>query len=146
MFAHADDIKTHEKFFKNSWFLQNFRRERTVFHFIFLRKWKICGVFSAFLKCEAAIFFWTWCDSNMITFLLQKHYNLSCLNKKNCLVNSKVKEFFMCFYVICMSKHVGITLSVFLLVLCTGTPGTDHPLFPTFWLKKHLRFSIFLKK
>jgi hypothetical protein len=30
---------------------------------------------------------------------------------------SKVKEFFMCVYVICMNKHVGITLSVFLLVL-----------------------------
>jgi hypothetical protein len=30
---------------------------------------------------------------------------------------SKVKEFVMCVYVICMNKHVGITLSVFLLVL-----------------------------
>jgi hypothetical protein len=39
--------------------------------------------------------------------------NLTCLNKTNCLVNSKVKEFFMCFYVICMNKHVGITLLVF---------------------------------
>jgi hypothetical protein len=52
--------------------------------------------------------------------------------KKNCLVNSKVKEFFMCFYVICKNKHVGITLSVFLLVLYTGVRGTDHPSFSTF--------------
>ena len=41
--------------------------------------------------------------------------NLSCLNKKKMF--SKVKELFMCFYVICMNKHMGITLSVFLLVL-----------------------------
>jgi hypothetical protein len=41
--------------------------------------------------------------------------NLSCLNKKKLL--GKVKELFMCFYVICMNKHMGITLSVFLLVL-----------------------------
>jgi hypothetical protein len=58
--------------------------------------------------------------------------NLSCLNKRNCLVNSKVKEFFMCFYVICMNKHVGITLSVFLLVLYTGARGTGHPPFSNF--------------
>jgi hypothetical protein len=60
--------------------------------------------------------------------------NLSCLNKKNCLVNrpSEVKEFFMCFYVICMNKHVGIILSVFLLVLYTGARGTDHPPFSNF--------------
>ena len=43
--------------------------------------------------------------------------NLSCLNKTKLF--SKVKECFMCFYVFCMNKHVvvGITLSVFLLVL-----------------------------
>ena len=58
--------------------------------------------------------------------------NLSCLNKKNCFVNSKVKEFFMCVYSICMNKHVGITLSVFLLVLYTGARGTDHPSFSNF--------------
>ena len=54
------------------------------------------------------------------------------LNKKNGLVNSKVKECFMYFYVICLSKHVGITLSVFLLVLYTGARGTDHPPFSNF--------------
>ena len=37
--------------------------------------------------------------------------------------NVKAKEFFMCFYVNCMNKHVGITLSVFLLVLYTA--GAD---------------------
>jgi hypothetical protein len=31
-----------------------------------------------------------------------------------------------------MSKHVGITLSVFLLVLYTGARGTDHPPFSNF--------------
>jgi hypothetical protein len=74
-------------------------------------------------------FFWTWCDSmsNMITFCYCKTDNLSCLNEQNCLVNAK--ELFMCFYVICMNKHVGITLSVFLLVLYTGARGTDHPPF-----------------
>ena len=43
--------------------------------------------------------------------------NLSCLNKTKLF--SKVKELFMCFYVFCMNKHVvvGITLSVFLLIL-----------------------------
>jgi FtsH-binding integral membrane protein len=47
--------------------------------------------------------------------------------KKKCLVNSKVKGCCMWFYVICMNKHVGITLSVFLLVLYTGARGRDHP-------------------
>ena len=43
--------------------------------------------------------------------------NLSCLNKTKLF--SKVKELFMCFYVFCMNKNVvvGITLSVFLLIL-----------------------------
>ena len=36
------------------------------------------------------------------------------------------------FFSICMSKHVGITLSVFLLVLYTGARGTDHPPFSNF--------------
>jgi hypothetical protein len=49
---------------------------------------KLCHVCAA---CEAAIFFWTWCDSNMITFFYCKTDNLSCLNKKNCLV--KLKNF-----------------------------------------------------
>ena len=31
-----------------------------------------------------------------------------------------------------MNKHVGITLSVFLLVLCSGARGTDHPPFSNF--------------
>ena len=68
-------------------------------------------------------------------FFIAKLIILSCLNKTNCLVNSKAKELFMCFYVICMNKHVGITLSVFLLVLYTGARGTDHPLFLTFCLQ-----------
>ena len=68
----------------------------------------------------------------MITFCYCKTDNLSCLNKKNCLVNSKVKELFMCFYVIFMNKHVGITLSVFLLVLYTGARGTEHAPFSNF--------------
>jgi hypothetical protein len=32
-------------FLKNSWFLQNFRRERTVFHFIFKKNGKSEAVF-----------------------------------------------------------------------------------------------------
>ena len=68
----------------------------------------------------------------MITFFYCKTDNLSCLNEQNCLVNVKAKELFMCFYVICMNKHVGITLSVFLLVLYTGARGTDHPPFSNF--------------
>jgi hypothetical protein len=72
--------------------------------------------------------------------------NLSCLNKKNCLVNrpSEVKEFFMCFYVIYMNKHVGIILSVFLLVLYTGARGTDHPLFLTFCLQTYFQSNFFI--
>ena len=57
----------------------------------------------------------------------------------NCLGNSKVKEFFMCFYVICMNKHVGITLSVFLNVLYTGARGTDHPPFLNFYLQTYFQ-------
>jgi hypothetical protein len=59
-----------------------------------------------------------------VVWLKYDHFSIA--NKKNCFVNSKVKEFFMCFYVIFMNKHVGITLSVFLLVLYTGARGTDH--------------------
>ena len=65
-------------------------------------------------------------------FFYCKTDNLSCLNKKNWFVNSKDKELFMCFYVICMNKHVGITLSVFLLDLYTGALGTDHTPFSNF--------------
>ena len=72
-------------------------------------------------------------------FFIAKLIVLSCLNKTNCLVNSKAKELFMCFYVICMNKHVGITLSVFLLVLYTGARGTDHPLFLTFCLQTYFQ-------
>jgi hypothetical protein len=68
----------------------------------------------------------------MITFFIAKLIICLVWIKKNCLVNSKVKEFFMCFYVIFMNKHVGITLSVFLLVLYTGARGTDHPPFSNF--------------
>ena len=52
-----------------------------------------------------------------VVWLKYDHFSIA--NKKNCLVNrsSEVKELFMCFYVICMNKHVGITLSIFLLVL-----------------------------
>jgi hypothetical protein len=109
--------------------------------FFFERKWKIWGDFSAFLKCEAAKFCLAWCDSmsNMITFFYCKTDNLSCLNEKNCLVNVKAKEFLMCFYVICMNKHVGMTLSVFLYVLYTGARGTDHPLFLTFCLQTYFQ-------
>jgi hypothetical protein len=88
--------------------------------------------FFSIFEVRGGNFFWTWCDSNMITFFYYKTDNLFCLNKKNCLVNSKVKEFCICFNVICMSKHVGITLSVFLLVLYTGARGTDHPPFSNF--------------
>ena len=88
--------------------------------------------FFSIFEVRGGNFFLTWCDSNMITFFYCKTDNLSCLNKKNWLVNSKVKELFMCFYVMCMSKHVGITLSVFLLVLYTGARGTDHPPFSNF--------------
>jgi hypothetical protein len=68
----------------------------------------------------------------MITCLYCKTDNLSCLNKKICLVNSKVKGCCMWFYVICMNKHVGITLPVFLLALYTGARGRDHPPFSNF--------------
>ena len=73
-----------------------------------------------------------WLDVKYDHFFYCKTDNLSCLNKKNCLVNSKVKELFMCFYVICMNKHVGIILSVSLIVLYTGARGTDHPPFSNF--------------
>ena len=77
-------------------------------------------VFQHFWSARRQIFFESGVTQIWSLFFYCKTDNLSCLNKKNCLVNSKVKEFFMCFYVICMSKHVGITLSVFLLVLYTG--------------------------
>ena len=91
-------------------------------------------------KCVPGFIFWTWCDSNMITFFIAKliifvayvnwaslfSIGLQCMYIKSkrrliCLdwikrLFSKVKEYFMCVYVICMNKHVGITLSVLLLV------------------------------
>ena len=111
-----------------------FHRWQITFHFFFIEilMRQIWGGFSAFLMCKAAIAFWTWCDSNMITFFYCKTDNLSCLNKTNWYVNSKDKELFMCFYVICMNKHVGITLSVFLLDIYTGALGTDHTPFTNF--------------
>jgi hypothetical protein len=42
------------------------------------------------------------------------------------------KNFSCVFNVIFMNKHVGITLSVFLLVLYSGARGTDHPPFSNF--------------
>jgi hypothetical protein len=55
-------LMRHNFFWKNSWFLQNFRRERTVFHFIFYRKRKIWGGFqhlwSARRKLKKNITFW----------------------------------------------------------------------------------------
>ena len=38
----------HNLFWQNSWFLQNFRRERTVFHFIFKENGKSEAVFQHF--------------------------------------------------------------------------------------------------
>ena len=104
---------THDNFFwKNSWFFQNFRRERTVFPFIFKENGKSEAVFEHFWSARQQFFF-----ERGVTQIWSLFYcktdNLTCLNKTNCLVNSKVKEFFMCFYVICMNKHVGITLLVF---------------------------------
>ena len=132
--AHCDNF-----FWKNSWFFTNFRRERTVFHFIFKENGKSEAVFQHFWSARRNFFFE--CGVTQIWSLFYcKTDNLSCLNKRNCLVNSKVKEFFMCFYVICMNKHVGITLSVFLLVLYTGARGTDHHPFSNFLNK----ISLFL--
>ena len=130
---------THDNFFwKNSWFFQNFRRERTVFPFIFKENGKSEAVFEHFWSARQQFFF-----ERGVTQIWSLFYcktdNLTCLNKTNCLVNSKVKEFFMCFYVICMNKHVGITLLVFLLVLYTGARGTDHPLFLTFCLQTYFQ-------
>ena len=130
---------THDTtfFWKNSW-----KKESEQFFILFLKKMENLRRFFRISEVRGGNFYWTWCDSNMITFFYCKTDNLSCLNKKNCLVNSKVKEFFMYFYVIFMNKHVGITLSVFLLVLYTGDRGTDHPLFLTFCLKTNLQFDV----
>ena len=50
---------THDTTFseKNSWFLQNFRRERTVFHFIFKEDGKSDSVFQYFWSARRQLFF-----------------------------------------------------------------------------------------
>ena len=96
-------------------------------------------VFQHFWSARRQIFFESGVTQIWSLFFYCKTDNLSYLNKKKYFVNSKVKEFFMCFYVICMNKHVGITLSVFLLVLYTGARGTDHPLFLTFCLQTYFQ-------
>jgi hypothetical protein len=49
--------------------------------------------FFSIFEVRGGNFFLTWCDSNMIIYFYCKTDNLSCLNKKNCFVNSKVKGF-----------------------------------------------------
>jgi hypothetical protein len=77
--------------------------------------------------------------SNMITFVYCKTDNLSCLNEKHCLVNVEAKELFMCFYVISMNKHVGITLSVFFLFYTQALVARTTPLFLTFCLQTYFQ-------
>jgi hypothetical protein len=52
----------HNFFWQNSWFLQNFRRERTVFHFIFKENGKSEAVFQHFWSArrqfKKKIWFW----------------------------------------------------------------------------------------
>jgi hypothetical protein len=48
----------HNFFWKNSWFLQNFRRERTVFHFYFFKEnGKSEAVFQHFWSARRQNFF-----------------------------------------------------------------------------------------
>ena len=47
----------HNFFWKNSWFLQNFKRERTVFHFIFNENGKSEAVFQHFWSARRKFFF-----------------------------------------------------------------------------------------
>ena len=98
--------------------------ESEQFFILFLKKMENLRRFFSISEVRGGKFFLN------VVWLKYDHFSIA--NKKNCLVNSKVKEFFMCFYVIFMNKHVGITLSVFLLVLYTGARGTDHPPFSNF--------------
>ena len=86
-------------FLKKFLIFTNFRRERTVFHFIFKENGKSEAVFQHFWSAMRQFFF-----ERGVTQIWSLFYcktdNLSCLNKTNCLVNCKVKGFFMCFYVI----------------------------------------------
>jgi hypothetical protein len=126
-------LQTHDTTFsENIIDFYKILEESEQFLILFKKKMENLRRFFSIFEVRGGNFFLTWCDSNMITFFYCKADHLSCLNKKNCLVNSKVKKNFMCFYVICMNKHVGITLSVFLLVLYTGAGGTDHPPFSNF--------------
>ena len=93
----------------------NFRREQTVFHFIFKENGKSEVVFQHFWSARRQFLFERGVTQIWSHFFYCKTDDLSCLNKKK--LHSKVKELFVYFYVICMNKHVEITLSVFLLVL-----------------------------
>ena len=127
-----DATHTWQRFLKKIMIFLNLLEESKQFFILFFKENDKCeAVFQHFWSARRQIFF-----ERGVTQIWSLFYcktdNLSCLNKRNCLVNSKVKEFFMCFYVIFMNKHVGITLSVFLFVLYTGARGTDHPPFPNF--------------
>jgi hypothetical protein len=50
-------LMRHNFFWKKSWFLQNFRRERTVFHFIFKENGKSEAVFQHFWSARRQFFF-----------------------------------------------------------------------------------------
>jgi hypothetical protein len=109
----------------------------------------------------------------IISFAIKKWSYLSHTTfKKNCrLALQKCWKIASDFpFSLCMNKHVGIILSVSLIVLYTGARGTDHPPFSNFlftnlfsikflyffiisslfpytskMLKNRLRFSIFFK-
>ena len=115
--------------------------ESEQFFILFLKKMESLRRFFSIFEVRGEKFFWNVVWLKYDPFFIAKLIICLVWIKKNCLVNSKVKELFMCFYVIFMNKHVGITLSVFLLVLYTGARGTEHPppLFLTFCLQTYFQ-------
>ena len=126
----------HNFFWKHSWFLQNLE-ESEQFFILFLKKMENLRRFFSIFEVRGGNLFLNvvWLKYDHFFFYC-KTDNLSCLNKKNCLVNVKAKEIFMYFYVICMNKHVGITLLVFLL---DSYVARTTPLFLTFCLQTYFQ-------
>ena len=94
------------------------------------------AVFQHFWSARRQLFFQRGV-TQIWSFFYCKTDNLSCLNKKNCFVNSKVKELFMCFISSAWTNTWGSLCQSFCLIYTQGLVAWTTPLFLHFCLQTY---------
>jgi hypothetical protein len=138
---------THDTTFSEN-ILEFFKilEESEQFFILFLKKMENLRRFLTFLRSARLQFFFERGVTQIWSLFFIAKLIICLVWITNCLGNSKVKEFFMCFYVICMNKHVGIKVSLFACFMYRrswhGPPPFSNFLFTNLFSIKFLYFIL----